>query len=76
MTTLDTYGKARGPAGLGSRLASERCEKAYRKAPAARTSGGRTSGRYRVAGDESLSFTYVGPDATVTGDFTCYVRLR
>ncbi|WP_432113591.1 hypothetical protein [Streptomyces sp. S1] len=73
---IDETVKGQNPAGLGSRLASERCEKAYRKAPAAWTSGGRPSGRYWVAGDESLSFTYVGPDATVTGDFTCYVRLR
>ncbi|MFE5832559.1 hypothetical protein ACFQ67_22120 [Streptomyces sp. NPDC056488] len=73
---IDETFKGQDPSGVGDRLASERCEKAYRKAPAAWTSGGRTSGRYWVAGDESLTFTYVGPDATVTGDFTCYVRLR
>ncbi|KOX17839.1 hypothetical protein ADL06_31790 [Streptomyces sp. NRRL F-6491] len=73
---IDETVKGQNPAGLGDRLASERCERAYRAAPAAWTSGGRASGQYWVAGDENLTFTYVGPDATVSGDFTCYVALR
>ncbi|MFJ4337923.1 hypothetical protein [Streptomyces sp. NPDC088915] len=73
---IDETVKGRSPEGFGDRLASERCGKAYRAAPAAWTSGGRPSGEYGVAGNENLTFTYVGPDATVTGDFTCYVGLR
>ncbi|MFJ6249012.1 MULTISPECIES: hypothetical protein [unclassified Streptomyces] len=73
---IDETFEGRDPSGVGDRLASERCEKAHRKAPAAWTSGGRPSGRYWVSGNESLAFTYDGPEATVTGDFTCYVRLR
>ncbi|MFC7968497.1 hypothetical protein [Streptomyces cinereoruber] len=73
---IDETVKGQNPAGLGNRLASERCEKAYQAAPAAWTSRGRPSGQYWVAGDENLDFAYIGPDVTVTGDFTCYVVLR
>ncbi|MFF9343113.1 hypothetical protein ACF1CG_25600 [Streptomyces sp. NPDC014773] len=64
------------PEGLGDRFAADRCRDDLRAAPAAWTAGARPAGTFRVFGGEKLGYGYTGPDASVRGDFTCYVKLR
>ncbi|MFF2773541.1 hypothetical protein ACFVU3_01405 [Streptomyces sp. NPDC058052] len=64
------------PVGRGRALAAERCGEDFDTVPAAWTEGARPAGTYMVAGEETSSYAYTGPDASVSGDFTCYVTLR
>ncbi|WP_282693214.1 hypothetical protein [Streptomyces sp. CC208A] len=73
---IDKTVRDTNPEGLGRRLATEGCRRDFREVPAAWTSGARPAGGYQISGKEKLSYAYTGPDATVRGDFTCYVTLR
>ncbi|MEU2545106.1 hypothetical protein ABZ618_06630 [Streptomyces roseolus] len=68
--------RRKDPVGYGRALAVARCRKDFDAAPAAWTKDARPAGAYLVAGQETVSYEYTGPDASVSGDFTCYVRLR
>ncbi|MFE2558470.1 hypothetical protein ACFXGT_21090 [Streptomyces sp. NPDC059352] len=61
---------------VGDEASQEKCRDRYRAAPDAWTEGVGPEGSYRIHGGASTSFAYTGPDATVSGDFTCYVELR
>ncbi|MFJ5782933.1 hypothetical protein [Streptomyces hydrogenans] len=71
----ETY-RDKDPQGLGRALAVKRCGKDFASVPAAWTKDARPAGTYLVDGTETVSYGYTGPEATVTGDFACYVTLR
>ncbi|WP_031006113.1 hypothetical protein [Streptomyces sp. NRRL F-5727] len=71
----ETY-RNKDPQGLGRALAAARCREDLRTVPAAWTRDAHPAGTYQVGGTETVSYGYTGPEATVSGDFVCYVTLR
>ncbi|GAA3077491.1 hypothetical protein GCM10017562_52360 [Streptomyces roseofulvus] len=73
---VDETFRNKDPQGLGRALAAERCREDFRTVPAAWTRDARPAGTYQVGGQETVSYGYTGPEASVSGDFVCYVTLR
>lgn len=73
---VDETFRDKDPQGLGRALAAERCRADLRTVPAAWTRDARPAGTYQVGGTETVTYGYTGPDASVSGDFVCYVNLR